>query len=53
MDRYTMGVPAQSGKPSTFELASFADVRAAGTVHIGELKAGDVRARDVKLVMKR
>jgi AsmA protein len=53
MDRYATGAPAQLDKPSTIGLSSFADLPVTGTVDIGELKAGGVKARNVKLVLKR
>ena len=39
-----------SDKPSTIGLSSFADLPATGTVDIGELTAGGVKARNVKLI---
>jgi hypothetical protein len=53
MDRYATGAPAQLDKPSTIGLSSFADLPVTGTVDIGELKAGGVKARNVKLALKR
>jgi AsmA protein len=51
MDRYTTGASAQLDKPSTIGLSSFADLPATGTLEIGELKTGGVKARNVKLVL--
>jgi hypothetical protein len=52
MDRYTTSAPAQPDKSASLELSSLANLPASGTVQIGELKTGGVKARNVTLVLK-
>jgi AsmA protein len=53
LDRYATRAASRSSGGSDFDLSSVATLPASGTVHIGTLTTGGLKARNVKLAVKR
>jgi AsmA protein len=52
LGRYAGRTPTQGAQADAFDLAPLTGLRASGTVRVGELVAGDLRARNVTLSLK-